>query len=337
MERQTARDMNDRFNRRSFIRNAAVLPLCAAGALGLGTNDSEAKEPIKRLGGSSLKTSLNAYSFSKLLNDQVKGRGEGISLFDLLDFCAKNNFDGCDPTGYFFPTYPKVPPRDYVNNLKRRAFELGVGISGTGMRNNFTVADKAKRAADVQHIKEWVEVASALGAPVIRIFADTQMRGQSWQTVSDGHKREDLEEWIAANIRDCADYGKKYGVIIGVQNHGDFLKTGENLVDLVKKVDSDWCGAIVDTGYFRSEDPYHDMAVAAPYAVNWQIKESPFGVESPIRTDLKKLIGIIRASGYRGYLPIEGLSIKGKDYDPYTVVPRLLTELRQAIEGTTNA
>src|SRR5262249_2964860 len=163
------------------------------------------------------------------------------------------------------------------------AFELGIGISGTGVRNNFTVADKAKRAADVQHIKEWVEVAARLGAPVIRVFADTQMRGQSWQTVSEGHKREDVEEWIAADLRECVEQGKKCGVIIGVQNHG---------------VDSDWCGAIVDTGYFRSKDPYADMALVAPYAANWQIKESPFGVESDVCTDLKKLIGIIRASGY---------------------------------------
>jgi sugar phosphate isomerase/epimerase len=160
------------------------------------------------------------------------------------------------------------------------------------------------------------------------------MRGQSWETVCDGHKREDVEEWIAADLKVCAEQGKKCGVIIGVQNHGDFLRTGENLVNLVKRVDSDWCGAIVDTGYFRTKDPYEDMAQAAPYAVNWQIKESPFGVESDVHTDLKRLIGIIRASGYRGYLPIEGLSARGKEYDPYTAVPKLLTALREAIDGS---
>ena len=35
-----------------------------------------------------LKTSLNAYSFNKLLNDNLKGRGKGITLPDLLDYCA---------------------------------------------------------------------------------------------------------------------------------------------------------------------------------------------------------------------------------------------------------
>ena len=328
--------MNEQQCRRDFLKKATLWPLCAVTVM--AELPANAKDPIKRCGGAALKVSLNAYSFSKLLNDQNRGRGKGISLFDLLDFCAKYNFDGVDPTGYFFPTYPAVPPDDYVNNLKRRAFELGIGISGTGVRNNFTVPDKAKRTADVQHIKQWVEVASRLGAPVLRVFADTQMRGQSWQTVAPNNSRDDVETWIAENLKECAEHGKKCGVIIGVQNHGDFLKTGDNLLSLISRVNSDWCGAIVDTGYFRSDDPYKDMAKVAPYAVNWQIKQSPLGVESEGTnpTDLRKLLKLIRDSGYRGYLPIETLSAKDKPegYDPFNVVPKFLKELRDAIEQT---
>ena len=45
-----------------------------------------AQPPIKRVGGPRLKVSLNAYSFNKTLNDHLKGRGKGMTLFDLLDF-----------------------------------------------------------------------------------------------------------------------------------------------------------------------------------------------------------------------------------------------------------
>ena len=248
------------------------------GAMAAGISPAlpaAAQEPIKRIGGASLKISLNAYSFSKLLNDQIKHRGPGTSLFDLLDFCAKNDFEGIDPTGYFFPSYPEVPSDEIVNNFKRRAFELGIGISGTGVRNNFTTSDKTVRAAAVQHIKEWVEVASRLGAPVLRVFADTQMRAMTWHDVAKECTREQVQEWIVAALTECAEQGKKCGVIIGVQNHGDFLQTGEELLALINAVNSDWCGAIVDTGYFRSKDPYQDMAKVAPYAVNWQIKQKP--------------------------------------------------------------
>jgi len=327
--------MGGTFNRRKFLKTATMLPIAAATGVGFESLPAFATpQPIKREGGSMLKLSLNAYSFSKLLNDKVKRNQSGVDLFDLVDFCAKYNFDGFDATGYFFPGYPAVPKVDYINDLKRKAFEFGVGISGTGVRNNFTVPDKAKRAADVQHIKEWVEVASRLGAPVLRVFADTQMRNLSWQDVAKGYTWDQVAEWIAADLRECAAHGKNYGVIIGVQNHGDFLKTGDNLLKLISLVDSEWCGAIVDTGYFRSKDPYEDMACVAPYAVNWQVKQSAFGEESDVPLDLKKFVRLVRASGYRGYLPIETLAAKGKDYDPFKVVPKFLDELRKAIAET---
>lgn len=307
-------------NRRSFLKNTA-LSVCAAGFA------SAAKGQV-------LKTSLNAYSFNKMLNDNIKGRGPGITLVKVMEFAAKCKFEGFDATGYFFPGYPEVPSNDYIDGLKKRAADLGIGISGTGVRNNFTTADAAVREQGVQHIKEYVEVAARLGAPVIRVFADTQMRAQTWQTVSNGATRQQVQDWIAAALRECADHGKKFKVRIGVQNHGDFLKTGEELMRLVKAVGSEWCGPIVDTGYFKSADPYEDMALVAPHAVNWQVKQSPLGEESEVPTDLVKLVRIARKSGYSGYLPIETLSPQGKPYDPFTVVPAFLTQLQDAIAKT---
>jgi sugar phosphate isomerase/epimerase len=152
--------------------------------------------------------------------------------------------------------------------------------------------------------------------------------------VAKGCTREQVHQWITEALVGCAEQGKKYGVIIGVQNHGDFLQTGSQLLSLISSVNSDWCGAIVDTGYFKTPDPYVDMAQVAPFAVNWQIKQKPFGVETDQLTDLPRLLKIIRASNYRGYLPIETLSRKDQPYDPYAVVPPFLKQLRDAIAQT---
>ena len=88
--------------RRDFLKRASLLPFATATILGLGILPAAALEPIKRAGGSYLKISCNAYSFGKLLNDQLRGRGAGISLFDLADFCAKQNFDGFRRHGLLF-------------------------------------------------------------------------------------------------------------------------------------------------------------------------------------------------------------------------------------------
>jgi sugar phosphate isomerase/epimerase len=308
------------FNRRDFIKTASLA--AATAVTGIAAK------------GETLKTGLNAYSFNKLLNDAIRKRGPGITLDGVLEFAAKNKFDSFDPTGYFFPGYPKAPADSYVDSLKKHAADLGIVLSGTGVRNNFTTADKDVRSTGVNHIKEWVEVAARLGVPAIRVFADTQMKAQTWQTVSNGAARTDVLDWISADLRACADHGKKFGVRIGVQNHGDFLQTAVQHLELVKKVGSEWCGPIVDTGYFKTPDPYVDIAMVAPHAVNWQVKQSVFGEDSEIPTDMIRLLKIVRQSGYKGYLPIETLSPQGKPYDPFAVVPAFLAQLREAIAKT---
>ncbi len=313
--------------RRSFLKQSALVPLSLAGGAFVSHLPAFASSPIERVGGSKLKISLNAYSFSKALNDHILGRKKGLSLLGLLDFCAEHNFDAIDPTGYFFPGYPEVPTDEYIHNFKRRAFQLGLDISGTGVRNDFATPNQASRTADVQHVKEWIEVAAKLGAPVIRVFAGPEQPRYSWDEVA---------KWMSADLRECAEFGKQYGVLVGVQNHGDMLKTAKQTLKIVEMVDSEWFGVIVDTGYFMTDDPYVDIAEVTPYAVNYQVKESPFGKESPIRTDLNQLVGIIREQGYRGYLPIETLSLPGRPYDPYALVPRFLKEVRTAVENSSS-
>ena len=316
--------MDEHLNRRGFLTRTALSPLGAALGAGIASSGSPgfARAPLRRLAGSRLKTSLNAYSFNKSLNDQLKGRGAGVSLFDLIHFCAEQGFDALDPTGYFFPGYPKPPTDKYLNDFKRSTFLNGVNISGTGVRNDFASPDKAKRAADVEHVKVWVEVAARMGAPVLRVFAGPEPAGHSWDEVA---------SWMADELRTCVEHAEKYGVLIGVQNHGDMLKTADQVLKIVKRVNSEWFGVIVNTGYFLTPDPYQDIARVIPHAVNWQIKEK---VSPQDKTDLKKLVKIIRESNYRGYLPIETLSQRGEDYEPRARVTKLLGELREALKQT---
>src|SRR5262249_55616197 len=118
-------------HRRAFLARAALAPI--AGAAGAGfecaAGAAPTQTPVKPVGGAKLKSRLKAYSCNKALNDHLKGRGKGLTLFELLDYCAEQNFDAIDPTGYFFPGYPKGPDDKYVNDFKRRAFHLGLNIS----------------------------------------------------------------------------------------------------------------------------------------------------------------------------------------------------------------
>lgn len=311
-------------SRRSFFRTAALAPLALAPPL-------QALETIKRSGGPLLKPTLNAYSFLELLNENLKDASKGIDLFGVCDFCARQNIEAVDLTGYFFPGYPKPPPDAYISRMKRYVHDRGIAISGTGVRNDFAVAAKAVRAEGVRLTKEWIEVAARLGAPVIRVFAGPQTPVKDWQTASGYAKREDVEKWMADDLRACAEHGETFGILVAVQNHGDFLSTGQEHLSLLARVNHPWCGPLVDTGKYFTDDPYADIALMVPHAVNWQIKETLGSSLNSPRTDFKRLAKIIHDGGYRGFLPIETLAMGRKDYSPFTEVENVLTAMRAAI------
>ncbi len=134
--------------------------------------------------------------------------------------------------------------------------------------------------------------------------------------------------WMVKDIKECVAYGKKHGVIVAIQNHNDFIKTADQAQKIIEAVNSDWFGLVLDIGSYRSGDPYKQIEQTVKYAVNWQLKENMYVNGAEVKTDLNKVIGIIKASGYRGYVPIETLGAG----DPAIKVPQFLAEVRKALE-----
>lgn len=299
--------MSNQLHRRTFLSSLLALPVVASAA----TFANHAMQKNQSVAKQRLKTSLNAFSFNDPL---LKGN---MSLDELLEFCAATGFDGVDITGYYFKGYPLVPSDEYLFQVKRKAFSLGLEISGTGVRNDFTIADKTKRQGETDLVKKWVEVAAKIGAPVLRIFAGTQK--------NEGIAKEKVTAWMIEDIQTCVDFGKQHGVIIGLQNHNDFIQTADEINSIVETIDSPWLGIILDTGSYRVHDPYDEIQKSVKHAVNWQIKEKIFVRGEEVDTDLKKIMSIIRASSYNGYLPIETLGAG----DPKTKVMALFEKLKK--------
>ena len=313
-----------RFTRLTKIKVKGVLVLIFSSLL---LTSCKQKQPVddKLKLKPDLVLALNAYSFADLLRAKSERSNEQVyTLFNLLDWCASEEIKALDPTAYFFPTYPEVPSDEYLERFKNRANNLGIAISGTGIRNNFASPDSVVRKEGVDLAKAWIVAASKIGAPVVRVFAGAIPEGyeENWEVPA---------QWMIDCYKELLPVAEQYGVKIGIQNHGEMLQTAEQCIYIMKALDSEWAGIIVDTGNFKTQDPYKDIAEVVPYAINWQIKESPFGLGSEIKTDYNKLIEIIRAGGYKGYLPVETLYVKGKPYDPFALVSSMIDELRIAL------
>ena len=298
--------MSRAIDRRTFLQHAALLPLLPAVGVRAAARISGART-------SKIKLSCNLYSFNEPL------RSGAMSLEEVIDFCAELGFDAVDPTGYYFTGYPEAPVRADVFRIKQRAFLQGLAISGTGVRNDFTVPDAQQRAADVALVQRWVDVAADLDAPVLRIFAG--------DGTPEGHSEVEVFDWVVEGIEACVAYGAQHGVMIVLQNHNELLKTSEQVLRIRERIDSDWFGLNLDIGSLRTGDPYEEIARLAPYAYTWQIKENVYRNGQEEKTDLEKIVQIVREAGYRGYLPLETLG----PGDPKEKLPRFLDEVREVL------
>ena len=291
-------------HRRDFLSSVIGIPLVL--------NTKGSARQIK--GSNRLKTSLNAFSFNKPLLDG------SMTVFDLLEYCAVTGFEGVDITGYYLKGYPAVPEDEYLFKVKRMALRLGLEISGTGVRNDFTIADKNKREKEVELVKQWIEVAAKIDAPVIRIFAGNQQ--------NEGTSREKITEWMLEDISRCVDYGKQHGVVIGLQNHNDFIQTADQVIGMIGSINSEWLGLILDTGSYRVNDAYEEIEKSIKYTVNWQIKEKIFINGQEVETDIPRLMSIIKNSAYNGYLPLETLG----EGDPKQKVDALFSKIKDELK-----
>ena len=301
--------MKNSESRRNFMKSMLAVPFIASG---FNAISSETAAVSKKFG-HKLKLSLNLYSFNSLLMEKK------IDLFYVLDFCAEYNFDAIDPTGYYFPRYPEVPTDEFMMKFKRQAFLHGLDISGTGVRNDFANPDEAARKADIELVKKWVEAAAKMGIPNLRIFAGTNKH--------ESFTRDQVFEWMAKDVKECCEYGKKFGVIIAIQNHNDFLMSAADVDRIFAMVDSEWLGLNLDIGSYRLSDPYEEIQKNLKYAVTWQIKENVWIDGKEVPTNFVKLFKIIKDGGYRGYLPLETLGAG----DPYQKVPVLLENVKKAL------
>ncbi len=282
-------------NRRSFLAASAALPVGLASAQPAGNPPKRAR----------LKPALCAYSFRQDLQSKAR------TYEDLVRSCVEWDVDGLDMTVYWVPS----TERAWLHSLRRLAYRCGVQIYSIAVRTELTRAEQKDRDAEVENIRRWVDVASALGAGHIRVFGGN-LRG--------GATDEQAVPWVVECLQRGAEIAGSQGVILGLENHGGITLRAERILEIVRKVNSPWVGINLDTGNFP-QDPFRQMEMCLPYAVNVQVKSEMVhedGTRGP--QDWDRVVKLVASTGYKGYLSLE---YEAKE-PAATAVPRLLAELR---------
>jgi sugar phosphate isomerase/epimerase len=215
--------------------------------------------------------------------------------------------------------FPQTRPA-YLQMLRRTARDLDLTIIGIGVHNDFGRADPTIRQSEMVKVKQWVEVAEQLGAPLVRVFAgypegDPAQSGARWPAMID-------------SLREVAAFAGHAGVRLALENHNHaaFTPTAAEYLRVLEEVKSPHLVPLLDTGNYTDGWPSLEktLGVAAHvHAKFWKVAADG----SDERVDYAKIIPALRAAGYDGWVSFEYEA----EEPEATGIPRALAFLKRML------
>ncbi len=319
--------------RRNFLKNAVLAgSAAAAGSTVALAPDARAKPstplrnlaPLTQLGGNPI--GVSTYSFWRF-----DGPKEDYPIEDCIDKAAEMGFDGVE----ILHIQMNSEENDYLQMLKRRAYERGLALMGFSTHQGFVSPDAEERQSNIERTNHQIDLAASLGIPTMRINTgrwgtsesfDELMANRGIEPPLEGYTDDEAFVWVIDAIGECVDHAANQGVILGLENHWGLGRTPEGVLRIVEAIDSPWLQVTLDTGNFL-EDPYDDLAMLAPYTVLLQAKTYyGGGTWYTLDLDYERIAGIMREAGFEGWVSLE---FEGQE-SPDTAVPQSLALLRES-------
>ena len=306
-------------HRRAFLNSAG------AGALAIAATSARADEPAAKSPAVRNRIGVSTYSFWQFRNKELR------DIEKCIDLAADMGFDGVE----ILHRQMEKEDNGYVQQLKRRAFSLGLDLCGFSTHQTFLSPDEKVRQKNIDHTIHCIELAYAMGIPTMRVNTgtwgtsknfDELMKNRGVEPPVKGYTDEDGFGWVIDSFDKCLKTAEKCGVVMGLENHWGLGRTPEGLLRVVKAIHSPWLKVTLDTGNFL-EEPYEKLEQLAPEAALVQAKTYyGGGLWYTLDLDYDRIARMLHKHGYRGYLSLE---FEGKE-DPRTGVPKSLDLLRKA-------
>jgi len=293
--------------RRQFLKLMGGLAIGVTGVSCLNSSDekkteaaeSGTTEAAKKL---FFEISLAQWSLHKTLFEKK---------MDNLDFAAKARKDfGIGVVEYvnqFFKD--KAQDTNYLNEMLKRCSDNDVKnhlimIDGEGDIGHKVEAERIKA---VENHYKWVDAAKHLGCATIRVNAAGEGTA------------EEIAKTAADGLSRLGEYAEKVGINVIVENHGGYSSNGAWLAGVMKAVNKPNVGTLPDFGNFcikrepgnwrnclEAYDRYQGTTELMPFAKGVSAKSHDFDAQgNETETDYKKMLQIVKAAGFTGYIGIE--------------------------------
>lgn len=198
----------------------------------------------------------------------------------------------------------------YLNELLKRSKDAGVvnHLIMVDEEGPLALPDDKERSEAVDNHKKWIEAAKILGCRTVRV----NLHGKG---ASDEKKTASID-----SLSRLGEFAGAMNINVVVENHGSDSSNGMWVAGVMKQVNRSNVGTLPDFGNFCISHPwgttqdgcddmydrYKGVEELLPYAKGVSAKTYDFdnNGEQPLM-DYKKLISIVKASGFKGYIGIE--------------------------------
>ena len=262
-----------------------------------------------------MKVSVSSYSFYQYI---AAGR---MTQLDCIAKAKEMGFDAIE-----FIDIDGAPDlelqKENARKLRAEADRVGIIINAYTIGANLYTETVEQAEAEVARLKGQLEIASILGASVMR-------HDVCYTLGKTGNSRSfDLMlPTIAENARRVTAYGEQLGIRTCTENHGYIAQDSDRVERLFNAVNHDNYGLLVDVGNFicADEEPTHAVSRVAPYAIHVHLKDMlvrPYKTGScynPTRggnyfggavvgegdVPVRRCLSILKWFGYDGYVSLE--------------------------------
>ena len=245
-----------------------------------------------------MRLSVSSYSFHQYI------KAGKLTLPQVVDKAAEMGFEGIE--------FIDLPHADdpatrlaLAAELRERAAKNGIAMVAYTVGAKLWQPTEELRRAEIERVKGEVDIAAALGAPVMR-------HDLVWALDKSGAGRSFLGMMPALTeaVREIAEYAAAKGIRTCSENHGRVAQDSYRMEAFVTAVAHDNYGLLVDMGNFLcvDEDPVTAVSRVANLAFHAHAKDMeimPFGT-APDGLIATRGAGLLRATavGY-GSVPVE--------------------------------
>jgi sugar phosphate isomerase/epimerase len=291
--------MNNTLRRRDFLKTTGMV---SVGSLGLSLRAGD--EPAQRAvaTGARLLPGCCAYSYGSYL-----GKAK-MTMEQFIVEAVNLGVLGVDITTYWL----KSTEPAYLASLRNFAYRHCMPFSGLAIGADLCQLEGPKRKEVVETVRKWVDATALAGASHLRVFGDKLPAGAT---------EEQGVQWVVETMKPACEYAASKGVILGLETHSGLSTRGDNIVAILRGVDSPYAGCNLDISNFR-ENPYEQIQTCLPYATHAHIRDFYGEPKKPL--DLDRIWQMFAQSGYKGYMSVE---YEGEE-DAMSGVPKLINKIK---------